>query len=187
MNLLRRKSHESPLGATVTVLQLARVDRVELRRRTPPPTGFNNIKFSFFLLEPWQLQNRSSFIPFRKFLDKKAYRSGLTPELKYVIRKVSGVSKALKSLLPWYPLDQYCHIFLAWNGRLQTANVSTTTMSIRTTPRRARSTLRDKWLKWWQFLECSRPRLNLTPLVPLTLLTGRPFCDMNTCNNNYVY
>lgn len=52
MNLLRRKSHESPLGATVTVLQLARVDRVELRRSTPPPTGFNNIKFSFFLLEP---------------------------------------------------------------------------------------------------------------------------------------
>lgn len=36
---------------------------------------------------------------------------------------------------------QYCHIFLAWSGRLQRANVRTTTMSILTTPRLARSTL----------------------------------------------
>lgn len=38
---------------------------------------------------------------------------------------------------------QYCHIFRACNGRLQMAKVSTTMISIRTTPRLARSTLFD--------------------------------------------
>ena len=53
---------------------------------------------------------------------------------------------------------QYCHIFRAWNGRLQRANVSTTTISMRITPRRARSTLLDEWdtcvswvpCRWWK-------------------------------------
>lgn len=36
---------------------------------------------------------------------------------------------------------QYCHIFLAWNGKLHNANVSNTTTSIRITPLLARSTL----------------------------------------------
>lgn len=130
----------------MTVLQFALVDRVELLRRAPPPTRFSSIKLSLFLF-PEKLQNSNSRIPFRKFFDRNAYSSGLMPELKYVIRNVSGVSRALKSLLPSYPLDQYCHILRAWKGRLHTANVSTTTMSMRTTPRRARSTLRDRWLK----------------------------------------
>lgn len=150
-NLRRCNPHDSPLGAIVTVLQLARVDRVELLLRPAPPTRFKSIRLSLFLL-PGKLQNSNSRIPFLKFLDKNAYNKGLIPELKYVIRKVRGVRRALKSLVPWYPLDQYCHILRAWKGKLHTANVSTTTISIRTTPRRARNTLRDRWLKWWQLL-----------------------------------
>lgn len=58
---------------------------------------------------------------------------------------------------------QYCHIFLAWNGRLHKANVSTTTISIRMTPLLARSTLLDEcdtcvsWVpcRWWK-LFCDR-------------------------------
>lgn len=54
---------------------------------------------------------------------------------------------------------QYCHNFRACNGKLQMANVSTTMISIRTTPRRARKTLLLVecpcppwwwlWLLWW--------------------------------------
>lgn len=44
---------------------------------------------------------------------------------------------------------QYCHIFLACKGRLQSANVSTTTINILTTPRRARSTLFVEWVEMW--------------------------------------
>lgn len=39
-------------------------------------------------------QISSSLMPFRKFLDRMAYRRGLTPELKYVARKVRGVKRA---------------------------------------------------------------------------------------------
>lgn len=39
---------------------------------------------------------------------------------------------------------QYCHILRAWYGRLQSANVSTNIISMRTTPLRARSTLLDE-------------------------------------------
>lgn len=45
--------------------------------------------------------SNSSRIPLRKFRLRKAYSSGLTPELKYVTRKVSGVNKALKFESPW--------------------------------------------------------------------------------------
>lgn len=43
---------------------------------------------------------------------------------------------------------QYCHILRACTGRLHTANVSTTIISIRTTPRRARRTLFVEWDTW---------------------------------------
>lgn len=39
---------------------------------------------------------------------------------------------------------QYCHILRAWYGRLQSANVSTNIISMRTTPLRARRTLLDE-------------------------------------------
>lgn len=45
-----------------------------------------------------------------------------------------------KNSVETHPDDQYCHIFLAWNGKLHIANISTMTMSIRITPRLARST-----------------------------------------------
>lgn len=55
---------------------------------------------------------------------------------------------------------QCWYIFLAWYGKLHNANVSTTIISIRITPRRARSTLFDEceicvalcvpWRWWWK-------------------------------------
>lgn len=39
-------------------------------------------------------QISSSLMPFRKLRDRMAYRRGLTPELKYVARKVRGVNRA---------------------------------------------------------------------------------------------
>lgn len=39
-------------------------------------------------------QIKSSLMPFRKLRDRMAYSKGLTPELKYVARKVSGVKRA---------------------------------------------------------------------------------------------
>lgn len=72
---------------------------------------------------------------------------------------------------------QYCHIFLAWNGKLQTAKVSTTMISIRITPRRARNTLFDEcdtwyicgpwwWCRWWKL--CVRKEVVVTALSEST-------------------
>lgn len=48
--------------------------------------------FLFFFNE----HSSSSRMPFRKFRLRNAYSRGLTPELKYVTRNVSGVKSALK-------------------------------------------------------------------------------------------
>lgn len=52
-------------------------------------------------------QSNSSRIPFRKFRLKNAYKSGLTPELKYVTRNVNGVNSALKLESPRYVSDLF--------------------------------------------------------------------------------
>lgn len=57
---------------------------------------------------------------------------------------------------------QYCHILRAWKGKLQSANVSTTTISMRMTPRRALRMLYEDCgmgtiLCWINMLELSIP------------------------------
>lgn len=49
---------------------------------------------------------------------------------------------------------QYCHIFRACTGKLHTANVRTTIISIRITPRRARSTLFVEFDTWYVCAPC---------------------------------
>lgn len=92
--VLDRRNQLSALAVTLRTLV---VDRVELRladdevlrRRLPLP------------LTPLRIeQHRSSFMPFRKLRDMKAYKKGLIPELKYVMRKVTGVKSDEKSLPP---------------------------------------------------------------------------------------
>jgi hypothetical protein len=94
LTVLDRLSQLSGLPVTLSAFV---VDRVELRlanddvwwRRLPLP-----------LTPPRMEQHRSSRIPFRKLRDMNAYKIGLIPELKYVIRNVTGVKMDEKSLPP---------------------------------------------------------------------------------------
>lgn len=54
----------------------------------------------FAYTEENEIQKRVQYL--LKFLDRNAYNKGLIPELKYVIKKVSGVKSVLKLLEPLY-------------------------------------------------------------------------------------
>lgn len=70
----------------------------------------------------------------------------------------------------WFATYQYCHIFLACNGKLHKANANTTNISMRITPRRARNTLLDEWDTWYNCVPwCLWWKLCVRHVVVITL------------------
>lgn len=89
------RDRRSQLSAVPVTLRALVVDRVELRLANDdvlPP------RLPLPLLPPRTEQHSSSLMPLRKLRDMKAYKIGLIPELKYVMRNVTGVKRDEKSL-----------------------------------------------------------------------------------------
>jgi hypothetical protein len=73
-------------------------------------------KFFDFFKDRLVLHPRRSLKLALKFRDKNAYKIGLIPDWAYMIRKVMGVNRELKTLPASYSFPQYCQIFLTCNG-----------------------------------------------------------------------
>lgn len=89
----------SQLSAVPVTLRALVVDGVELRLRLADDDVLRR-RLPLPLTPPRTEQHISSFMPFRKLRDMKAYKMGLMPELKYVMRNVRGVKRDEKSLPP---------------------------------------------------------------------------------------